>query len=482
MTPLERYRAKRDPERTPEPVPPAEPLPSRPRRRRGAELSFVIQEHHARSLHWDFRLEHDGVLVSWAVPKGLPPDRGVNHLAVHVEDHPFEYGSFEGKIPDREYGAGVVSIWDRGTYESTEWTDRDVKVTLHGKRVEGRYGLFQTDGDNWMIHRIDPAPPGWERLPELVRPMLATTGPLPPDDGGWAHEFKWDGVRAVVYVDGGRVRALSRSDRDVTTSYPELRGLGESLGSLQAVLDGEIVALDDKGRPSFEALQPRMNTVEPGRVRRLAESVPATYMIFDLIHLDGHSALDVPYGERRRLLEGLELAGPHWATPPSETGNGPALLQAACDTGMEGLVAKRIDSPYRPGRRDPSWVKVKNFRTQSVVIGGWAVGQGHLEGDLGALLLGIPGPGGLTYAGRVGTGFTESHRAALLRSLAELRRDTSPFSGTIPRSEAAGVTFVEPKLVGEVQFSEWTRTGRLRQPAWRGLRPDQRPEEVVREP
>jgi len=479
VTPLERYRAKRDPKRTPEPVPFVDPSP-------GAYPSgstFVIQEHHARSLHWDFRLERDGVLVSWAVPKGLPMDRGVNHLAVHVEDHPIEYGSFAGRIPDHEYGGGTVTIWDSGTYECTGWSDDEVKVRLSGTRLEGRYGLFKTDGDNWMIHRIDPAPPGWERLPDLVRPMLATTAAgLPDDDGDWAYEFKWDGVRAVVYVEGGRLRALSRTDREVTASYPELRGLGEALGSLQAVLDGEIVALDKQGRPSFEALQPRMNTAEPSRVRRLAETVPVTYMIFDLMHLDGHSALTVPYQQRRRLLESLELSGQHWATPPSETGGGRAVLEAARDAGLEGIVAKRLDSPYRPGARDPSWRKVKNFRTQSVVVGGWAAGQGHLEGDLGALLLGIPAAGGLDYVGRVGTGFSEGERSLLRRRLSALARGTSPFAGVVPRSEAAGVTWVEPQLVGEVRFTEWTRSGRLRQPAWRGLRPDQRPEDVVVEP
>lgn len=441
----------------------------------------MIQEHHARSLHWDFRLERDGVLVSWAVPKGLPSDRGVNHLAVHVEDHPLEYASFEGRIPDHEYGAGSVKIWDRGTYECSEWTDRDVKVLLHGSRVEGRYGLFHTDGDNWMIHRIDPAPQGWEPLPELVRPMLATAGPLPGDEG-WAYEYKWDGVHAVVYVDGGRIRTLSRTDRDVTASYPELRGLGEALGSLQAVLDGEIVALDEAGRPSFEALQPRMNTAEPSRVRRLAERVPVTYMIFDLMHLDGHSTLEIPYCERRGLLEGLELAGSHWATPPSQVGDGDVLLRAPRDNGLEGVVAKRLDSLYRPGRRDPNWLKVKNFHTQSVVIGGWATGQGHLEGELGALLLGVPESGGLSYVGRVGTGFTDADRSALVARLSKLSRDTSPFTRPVPGSESAGVHWVEPMLVGEVQFTEWTRTGRLRQPAWRGLRPDELPGEVAREP
>ncbi len=485
MSQLDRYRAKRDPGRTPEPVPSDDPPLKRrgPSAKAGEQLSFVIQEHHARSLHWDFRLERDGVLVSWAVPKGLPMVRGVNHLAVHVEDHPLEYGHFSGTIPDHEYGAGTVAIWDHGSYECTEWNDKSVKVTLHGSRVEGRYGLFHTDGDNWMIHRVDASPVGFEPLPELVRPMLATaSAELPQLDDEWAYEFKWDGVRTVVYVDGARVRALSRTDRDTTASYPELRGLGEALGSLQVVLDGEIVALDEKGQPSFEALQPRMNTSEPGRVRRLAEAVPVTYMIFDLMHLDGNSALKIPYEERRGLLEGLALSGPHWATPPSWTGGGSAVAKAARDGGLEGIVAKRLDSTYRPGVRDPNWLKVKNFRTQSVVIGGWAPGQGHLEGDLGALLVGIPGTGGLYYAGRVGTGFDAAERAALRSGLGRLGRETSPFTRAVPRAETTAVRWVEPELVGEVRFSEWTRSGRLRQPAWRGLRADQRPEEVVVEP
>jgi bifunctional non-homologous end joining protein LigD len=488
VSPLDRYRAKRDPDKTPEPIPPEDSATNKRRSSRApgttrTEPRFVIQEHHARSLHWDFRLERDDVLVSWAVPKGLPTDRGVNHLAVHVEDHPLEYGSFSGRIPDHEYGAGTVTIWDSGTYECTEWNDRSIKVILHGSRVDSRYGLFHTDGENWMIHRIDPAPAGWEPLPELVRPMLATAASdLPENDQDWAYEFKWDGVRAVVYVDGGRARALSRTDRDVSVSYPELRGLGEALGSLQVILDGEIVALDADGRPSFEALQPRMNTAEPGRVRRLAESVPVTYMIFDIMHLDGHSALQVPYGERRTLLEGLELAGPHWATPPSEKGGGKAVLEAARTAGLEGVVAKRTDSAYRPGVRDPSWRKLKNFRTQSVVIGGWAGGQGRLRGDLGALLCGIPGPDGLSYVGRVGTGFDAAERSELRCQLARLERQTSPFAAPLPRAELLGVTWAEPEIVGEVRFTEWTRTGRLRQPAWRGRRRDQRPEEVVVEP
>jgi len=231
------YRRKRDAARTPEPVPAAGPLPT------GNDDTFVIQEHHATALHWDFRLERDGVLVSWAVPKGLPTEPKTNHLAVHTEDHPIEYAEFEGDIPKGEYGGGRVTIWDRGTYECEKWSDREVKVVLNGSRVSGRYVLFRTgDRDrDWMVHRMDPPAEGFEPLPQLVRPMLAVLrDSIPRDEASYGYEFKWDGVRAVVYILGGRPRVLSRNDRDVTGSYPELRVMAEELGSRQVVLDGEI--------------------------------------------------------------------------------------------------------------------------------------------------------------------------------------------------------------------------------------------------
>src|SRR4051794_18673791 len=250
---LATYRRKRDPARTPEPV----PKRSRPQRT-GNDDTFVIQEHHASALHWDFRLERGGVLVSWAVPKGLPLDPKVNHLAVPTEDHPLEYASFDGDIPAGEYGGGHVSIWDRGTYETQKWREDEVMVVLHGSRVEGRYVLFPTGPKRWMIHRMD-APPteDWEPLPDLVRPMLAQAGTLPDaqQDQAWAYEMKWDGVRAIVYVDGGRARALTRNDNDVAATYPELAAMAASLGARQLVLDGELVALDREGRPSFSLLQ-----------------------------------------------------------------------------------------------------------------------------------------------------------------------------------------------------------------------------------
>ena len=504
---LDRYRAKRDPARTPEPVPGPEETgrsgstsgrgrrpgpPARTPRTAPAGPRFVIQEHHARALHWDFRLERDGVLVSWALPKGLPTDPGQNHLAVPTEDHPLEYADFAGEIPAGEYGGGTVTIWDHGTYDCEKWRAGEVIVVLHGTRAEGRYALFSTargsrgsgsgSRPQWMIHRMDPVPADWEPLPQLVRPMLCRIGDLPAEDDGWAYEFKWDGVRAVAYVDGGRVRLVSRNDRDVTVSYPEIRGLGEALGSRPAVLDGELVALDERGRPSFGQLQTRMHVADAARARRLVDTVPVTYLLFDVMHLDGHPTVDLPYDERRRLLESLALAGDHWATPPAFVDTpGSAVLDAARDQGLEGVVAKRRDGTYQPGRRSAQWLKVKVVATQEVVIGGTSPGRGRRSGAIGALLLGLPGPDGLAYVGKVGTGFTDAALEDLGRRLDPLRSATSPFTGRLPAAQVAGASWVRPELVGEVSFGEWTREGRLRHPVWRGLRPDKSPSEVLPE-
>jgi len=464
--PLREYRRKRDPTLTPEPVPEAGPLPE------GSDDAFVIQEHHARSLHWDFRLERDGVLVSWAIPKGLPTDRRANHLAVQTEDHPLEYASFGGSIPAGEYGGGQVMIWDRGTYQTEEWTPDKVKVVLHGRRASGRYVLFRTDPKNWMIHRMDEVEPGWVPLPERVAPMLATPSKtLPVDDNGWSYEMKWDGVRAVGYVDGGRLTLLSRNDRDVTSTYPELRTLGEALGSTQVILDGEIVAFDESGRPSFGRLQQRLGVTSASQTRRLASSHPVVYILFDLLHLDGRPTLGLPYSERRALLEGLELAGPAWQTPPVLEGDGTDLLEATRERGLEGLLAKRSDSKYQPGRRSPGWLKIKNSLDVEVVIGGWRRGEGRRRGTLGALLLGVPDDDGLRYVGKVGTGFDDATLRDLDRRLARLKRKTSPFVD-VPRKDAKDALWCSPTLVGEVAFSGWTADGRLRHPSWRGLRPD----------
>ncbi len=461
--PLADYRRKRDASLTPEPVPAAGPLPT------GHDDTFVIQEHHARALHWDFRLERGGVLVSWALPKGLPTDPRHNHLAVPTEDHPLEYASFEGDIPAGEYGGGNVTIWDRGTYATEEWTSDKVKVTLTGARARGRFALFRTDAKSWMIHRMDDPAKGWEPLPALIPPMLATPSELPGEQDGWVFEMKWDGIRAVAYVDGGRVRLLSRNERDVSATYPEIRGLGEQLGTTQVVLDGELVAFDEANRPSFGRLQQRMGITSPAQAQRLASSYPVVYVIFDLLHFDGRSTLGLPYTERRELLESLDLSGRAWQTPPALGSDGNVLLQATLEAGLEGLVGKRRLSTYQPGRRSTDWLKIKNSLDQEVVIGGWHPGKGRRADTIGALLLGLPSSDGLRYVGKVGTGFTDAALRDLAAVLGPLARKTSPFLD-VPRKDAKDAVWCEPLLVGEVRYSQWTNERRLRHPSWRGLR------------
>jgi bifunctional non-homologous end joining protein LigD len=478
-TKLTAYQAKRDSKKTPEPM----GAKKSSQRKKSTLPTFVIQEHHARALHWDFRLERDGVLVSWALPKGLPVDPGTNHLAVHVEDHPFDYGSFEGDIPKGQYGAGHVTIWDHGTYDTEKWRTNEVIVVLHGQRVSGRYVLFATGDKNWMIHRMDPAPQDFEAMPDHVRPMLAEAGELPAKEAGWAYEFKWDGVRAMVYVDGGRVRALTRNDKTLATTFPELRDIGLHLGSRSAILDGEIVALDKNNRPSFATLSKRLHVTSKTAIEKLARSTPASFFAFDLLYLEGRSLLNLPYDERRRLLESLNLKGETFATPPSITNTpGAKVLRIAEERGLEGVVIKRRTSPYSPGLRNGDWIKVKNFHTQEVVIGGWTKGKGEREGSLGALLLGVHTDDGLAYVGKVGTGFSAATRKELLDRLTPLARKTTPFSTPLSHADTVLSHFVRPELVGEVQFAEWTKDGILRQPSWRGLRLDKGAQEVVREP
>ncbi len=477
---LDSYRAKRDPARTPEPVPRSS---GRRRRTKAEENRFVIQEHHATALHWDFRLERDGVLVSWALPKGLPLDPKTNHLAVHTEDHPLEYLTFAGTIPEGEYGGGNVILWDRGTYSCEKWRDDEVIVVLDGERATGRYALFQTRGNQWMIHRMDPAPAGYQPLPHLS-PMLATAGALPADGEAWAFEFKWDGIRALLGIEGGRVQATSRNGRDITGSYPELRQLGEAVGSDQVLLDSELVVLDEGGRPSFGRLQHRMH-VQGSAVRRAAAEDPVSIVLFDLLHHNGEPLLGRPYDERRARLEELGLSGPRWTITPAFTDETPsAILALATDVGMEGVVAKRRTSPYRPGVRSRDWIKVKAIRTQEVVIGGWTAGRGNRSGVFGALLCGLPDPerpDRLQFVGKVGTGFDTTALERLLVDLEGLRVEHSPFIERLPSTVGSVAGWARPALVGEVRYGEWTDDGRLRHPVWRGLRPDKKASEVVRE-
>ncbi|MDX6702631.1 MAG: bifunctional non-ous end joining protein LigD, partial [Baekduia sp.] len=448
----------------------------------------VIQEHSATRLHWDLRLEHGGALASWAIPNGLPWAPTDNRLAVHTEDHPLEYLEFHGEIPKGNYGAGSMTIWDQGTYDVLKWEPKKVEVALHGERVSGRYALFPIGPDpkDWMIHRMDPpADAAAEPMPEQLVPMLAKAGKVPARDDDWAYEIKWDGVRAVCFSEPGRMRFVTRNGNDVTARYPELARLNRALSMHRVILDGEVVAFDADGKPSFGALQGRMHLARDSHVRRLAKDNPVTYMAFDLLWLDGHALMDRPYLERRAALRGLLADGERWQVPDHVVGGGAALLAATREQGLEGVVAKKVDSPYEPGRRSGNWLKIKNTNRQELIIGGWLPGEGRRRERIGALLVGVreeEGQGPLRFAGRVGTGFTDAELDRLAARLAPLVRDTSPFDVIppgvkIPRE----AVWVEPELVCEVEFVEWTRDGILRAPSYKGLRDDKPASLVVRE-
>jgi bifunctional non-homologous end joining protein LigD len=504
---LKEYRAKRDFDATSEPAgggsdggPKSSKAPKQPAKKRAAKKRaaskrteqaprFVVHEHSATRLHWDLRLERDGVLASWAVPKGLPVAPKENHLAVWTEDHPLEYVDFHGEIPKGQYGAGTMKIWDEGTYEVLKWEPGKIEVALHGERVDARYALFPissppAEGEHpkeWMIHRMDPpADAAREPMPEHVKPMLARPGSLPRNDDGWAYEIKWDGVRAIAYSTPGELRLESRNLNEITASYPELGRLNRALSSHTAILDGEIVAFDEHGRPSFAALQRRMHVGADAQVKRLAKAAPVTYMIFDLLWLDGHSLMGLRYEERHELLDALSLSGESWQTPGHLEGRGRDVLEATAEQKLEGIVAKRLDAPYEPGARSSAWTKIKNVGRQELVIGGWLPGEGRREQRIGALLVGVYDPdGAFRYSGRVGTGFGDAELDRLGKLLAPLKRKDAPF--TVGERTPRGAVFVEPELVAEIEFSEWTAAGVLRHPSYKGLREDKDASEVVRE-
>jgi bifunctional non-homologous end joining protein LigD len=509
---LAKYRSMRDAGKTPEPVPADAPKGDRPSGR-----TFVIQKHQARRLHYDFRLEHDGVLVSWALPKGVPALGEKNHLAVHVEDHPIEYGGFSGDIPKGEYGAGHVDIWDHGEYEAEKFRDNEVIATLHGARDGGLGGepvkvaLIAThqggEEKNWLIHRMEldkpakkesaaakkesapakkesaPAKKAGAKHPSTreYKPMLATLSSenaVHEDDV--AVEMKWDGVRVLAYVRGGETRLVSRNGIDITTTYPEFGDLAERLDGHDAVLDGEVIGVNKRGLPDFGLLQQRMRLTKPGDVARVAPSVPVKFMLFDVLELDGADVTGESYDERRRMLEDTVRSEDDILVPPEFDGTVAEGLDRARELRLEGVMVKDRAAPYRVGKRSEAWLKVKLHQTQEVVVAGWRPGNGRRAGGVGSLLLGIPDKDGLHYVGRVGTGFDDRSLDELAALAKKQARKTSPLVD-VPGADARDAHWMSPTLVGEVEFAEWTRDGRLRQPSWRGLRPDKSPAEVVRE-
>lgn len=522
------YRSKRDPAKTPEPVPEVGGTGSTTST--GAEAPiFVIQDHHARGHHFDFRLERDGVLVSWALPKGEPTDPSANHLAVQTEDHPLEYANFAGTIPRGEYGAGTVTIWDAGTYEVEKWReDEEIIVVLHSSGVGGvdrgtrRLALIHTGrgsrdrGQNsWLIHRMaerGPArrggvvghgtadeggahPAGRRAVPLpspfSLTPMLATPGTLTElvglDDEAWAFEMKWDGIRALVSVSGGDVRLVSRNGVDLTATYPELTEQAGLAGCVDedVLLDGEIVAFNRSGRPDFGQLQNRMNLTKASDVAAARAGQRVDFMAFDLLHRGTRRMTTLGYDARRAALQEVLHENGRVHLPPVFEADARAAIEASLTLGLEGVVAKRRSSTYQPGRRSPAWIKVKHVRTQEVVVVGWRTGNGARSSTLGSLLVAVPGAGGvgtpapgeLRYAGRVGTGFTDKTLARIRANLDLLAQDTAAVDD-VPEADRVDAHWVRPERVGEVSFAGWTSVGRLRHPVWLGWRPDKSPADV----
>jgi bifunctional non-homologous end joining protein LigD len=352
MAGLGEYERKRDFGKTAEPA----PRKKGAKGRKGAPR-FVVQEHSATRLHWDLRLEHDGVGVSWAVPNGIPRDPAENRKAVHTEDHPLDYFSFEGEIPKGEYGAGTMRIWDHGTFEVEKWRDDEIILVFDGERLHGRYALFRAGGPkDWMIHRIDPPEGERDPFPEPLPPMLASTGAMPKSTRGWAAELAWGGVRAIARCRPGRIELRDVELEDIGARWPEVHRLTRQIGAHDVVLDGELVVFDADGRPDRERLARRDKPGSDSAVRRRARDYPATYVIFDLLFLDGEDLVGAPYKRRRELLAGLELEGDAWRVPANATTKFKELLAASAGQGVEGLVLKKQSSAYAPGRRTGDWL------------------------------------------------------------------------------------------------------------------------------
>jgi bifunctional non-homologous end joining protein LigD len=461
---LEPYRKKRDPKKTPEPF-------GGGRRKRGGPL-FVIQRHDARRLHYDLRLEENGVLRSWAVPKGVPMRRGDRRLAVHVEDHPLEYATFEGEIPAGEYGAGSVEIWDTGTYELVERKrDGGLTVQLSGSRLDGQWTLIPAhlDGDpkNWLLMRKDGSEAGDGRVP---RPMLAQLAERPPEGGDWLHEVKLDGFRAIATVHAGEATLCSRNGKDLSERFARVaRALPGALRSADCVLDGEVCALDPDGHARFGLLQ-------------RGEGSLVVYL-FDILELDGEDVTRRPLAERRRLLEQTLIPNDPVVRLSVAFEDGASLLEQVRALGMEGIVSKRAQSLYQPGKRGGAWLKVKSRGRQEFVIAGYTLGKGRRSKGIGALVLAVERDGDLVHVGNCGTGFDDKELDRLQGLLDPLRRDTCPLAEVprMPRVRTADVVWVEPKLVCEAEFAEWTSDGRLRAPVYMGLRDDKPASDVHRE-
>lgn len=513
---LKEYSDKRKFDRTPEPAPSkTEPRPQAP-------LRFCVQRHHATHLHYDLRLEVDGALKSWAVPKGPTLDPAEKRLAMMVEDHPIEYGGFEGVIPKGNYGAGSVMLWDRGDYQllgdftaGQQLAKGDFKFHLNGEKLRGDFALVRMKrgkGNEWLLLKKKDAfaQPGWDtedharsvasgrsqeeiaqdlapvktgqsraKMPGDITPMLAQIGKGDPPSGhDWLYEIKWDGVRALCYIDQGNLRMVSRNGNSMDRQYPELSILPHHVKARQAILDGEIAALDSRGVPSFEQLQRRITVSEASAIATLARQHPVVLYVFDLLYLDGKDLRDTPLLERKRLLQ--ETLVPNETIRYSDhfAGAGKELLEAVRQQGIEGIVGKRAASHYQ-SRRTGDWIKYKITNSDSFILCGFTQGERDL---FGALVLGIYDRGKLVWAGNVGTGFDRKMMQAIHDRLAPLAQKTCPLEPDKLLPKPGAVTWTRPELVCEVKFAQWTEDNRLRAPVFLGLRPDIDAAECVRNP
>jgi bifunctional non-homologous end joining protein LigD len=484
-----RYSTKRAFDSTPEPS--QDPGESADPAKSPAGKLFVIQQHHATRLHFDLRLEMEGpsgpTLVSWAVPNNLPLKKGTPHLAIHVEDHPMEYASFSGTIPEGNYGAGEVRVFDTGEYELLEQELGKLTFRLEGNRLRGVWHMVrpaqQSDKDEWLVFLKTDERPKPDPLPQL-KPMLATLRQDPFDDPKWLFEPKWDGVRALA-VCGEETRLLSRNERDITRTYPELERLHERLVATDAIVDGEIVTFD-KGRPSFEKLQSRINLQNEHDIKRAMKSIPITFIAFDVLYLDGKSIIDRPVEDRKEVLKQLVVPSPKVQVSPAVESEGVALMKAAREQGLEGIVAKKKGCAYRPGRRAKDWLKIKVVHDADVVIGGWSPGEGARASYFGSLLVGAYDKEGLRFLGAVGTGFNSKTLEDLVARLKELETDECPFAEGEAGIKAGrfgkpirNPHWIRPELVAIVEFRELTAGMRLRAPSFKGLRIDKNPEECT---
>jgi bifunctional non-homologous end joining protein LigD len=447
---------------------------------------FVIHQHYATRLHHDLRLEmFNGptpVLVSWAIPKLLPKRKGQRHLAVRTEDHPYEYATFSGSISEGNYGAGVVRIFDTGRYQALERDGKKLSFHLVGKRVDGIFHLIHTrdrDGkQEWLALQGEDLR-GDLQQPPPPKPMLASVGEGPFDDPAWSFEPKWDGIRAIA-VCGVDTLLVSRNDNDITVAYPELSSINNQLVAIDAVIDGEIVALEG-GVPSFQKLQGRMHLRDPGSIEKAARSTPVTYMVFDLLYLDGRNLVDEPLSKRRRLLEEIVVPSDRVQISPAIVGEGTALFEAAQDQNLEGIVAKQLSSKYQPGARTRAWLKIKTVFDADAVVVGWTEGGGARSGSIGSLVLAMYEGDALRYVGNVGTGFNQKTMAEAVEALATLPSTESPFPTSIyrDRPELRRAHWVAPELVATVEYRQVTSAGRLRVPSFKGFRDDKAPQDCT---